>query len=279
METPAALAADNTVVPVIAGDGTATAGDLADGAACLRINGGDCGTEAGTDGGSDTTGAVVPSAIALLTGDVAGIPADACVRVNAGDCGSGNGATDDSTGTDNTVVPVIAGDGTATALGLVDGAACLRINGGDCGIRRGGTGGGGAGGGGTGGGLGGDGSGGGGTGGGLGGDASVDDGTGTDGSDGIRFNPDGLTDGLGGGFGGSASLVALVSFGDPGLSGQLFGGDLQLVPSRLALDPAGDREDQRLAHTGSSGAMLGLLIGGLLLLLMAGPLLRRRRRS
>ncbi|HWJ53821.1 MAG TPA: LPXTG cell wall anchor domain-containing protein, partial [Propionibacteriaceae bacterium] len=180
--------------------------------------------------------------------------------------------------TDNTMVPVIAGDGTATALGLVDGAACLRINGGDCGIGGGGTGGG-TGGGGTGGGLGGDGSGGGGTGGGLGGDASVDDGTGTDGSDGIRFNADGLTDGLGVGFGNAAALVALASFGDAGLSGQLFGGDVQLVSGRLALDPAGDREDQRLAHTGSSGAMLGLLVGGLLLLLMAGPLLLRRRRS
>ena len=133
------------MVPVIAGDGTATIEDQADGAVCLRINGGDCGTTdggtGGDSGGDSTTGTVVPSGVALLRARAAGMPADACARVNAGDCGTSDGGTGGDTGDDNTVVPVIAGDGTATIEDQADGTVCLRINGGDCGTSDGDTGG------------------------------------------------------------------------------------------------------------------------------------------
>ena len=127
---------ETTMVPMIAGDGTATADNLANGTACLRINGGDCSTAAGTDGstgggGSDTTSTVAPRGIALLRARAAGTPANACARINTGDCSNGTDPGNTGSG-ETTMVPVIAGDGTATADNLANGTACLRINGGDC---------------------------------------------------------------------------------------------------------------------------------------------------
>jgi LPXTG-motif cell wall-anchored protein len=52
-----------------------------------------------------------------------------------------------------------------------------------------------------------------------------------------------------------------------------------LVTSQLTDYPTGDGKHPRLARTGSTAAMLGLLVGGLLSLLLAGPLLARRRRN
>ena len=71
-----------------------------------------------------------------------------------------------------------------------------------------------------------------------------------------------------------ATVSGNVRFGDGVLPGQLVG-DVQLVTSRLALDPAGDGNDSRLAHTGSSAGMLGLLVGGMLSLVISGLLLGR----
>ena len=146
----------NQVVPVITGDATATAANLADGAACLRINGGTCdatdgdGSGGGTDPASSAlprssvTATVVsnprlgrtalrsPSVIADGNADAVGNQALACVRVNAGDCDGGSATPNQGSGPANQVVPVITGDATATAANLADGAACLRINGGTC---------------------------------------------------------------------------------------------------------------------------------------------------
>jgi LPXTG-motif cell wall-anchored protein len=69
-----------------------------------------------------------------------------------------------------------------------------------------------------------------------------------------------------------------IGFGDAGIADQLFGGEVQPVTSRMAQEPAGNGTESRLAHTGSTAAMLVLLIGGLLSLLIAGPLLGRRRK-
>ena len=71
-----------------------------------------------------------------------------------------------------------------------------------------------------------------------------------------------------------ATARSSIRFFNEVLRGQLVGGD--------AWSLTGDRRgggDPRLAHTGSSAAMLGLLVAGLLSLLMAGSLLARRRRN
>ncbi|HEV2927773.1 MAG TPA: hypothetical protein VGW74_03700, partial [Propionibacteriaceae bacterium] len=111
----------STVVPMIAGDGTATAEGLANGTVCLRINGGDCGNQAGTDGGTEPGSTVVP----VIAGDGTATAEDlangtVCLRINGGDCGAGgtDGGTEPG---GSTVVPVIAGDGTATAEDLANG--------------------------------------------------------------------------------------------------------------------------------------------------------------
>jgi LPXTG-motif cell wall-anchored protein len=123
---------------VITGDATATAHDLADGSACLRINNGDCGTGNLGGGNGESTDSMMPSVIADGNAEVASIPTAACARVNAGDCaGAGSG-------TPNTGVPVITGDATATVSDLVDGVVCVRVNGGACGTDDQGTGDGGA---------------------------------------------------------------------------------------------------------------------------------------
>ncbi len=266
----------STGAPVIAGDAQATVSRVADAVICLRVNGGACGT--GSRGAAGSTASLVPSVIGDVAADVADIPVSACLRLNAGDCGNG---TDRVTGGDaNPILPTIGSGLTVTAGDLVDAVGCVRINGGSCGATAGGS----------------DGT---GPGGGSGGTGATDptggsDGTGSGGrtdrggSDPNRFGRLGIAadrptgDGSVKGIVQNAAPVATVPttirFLGGIVGGQLFGGQVLPVTSQPAVDPAGRASDQ-LAHTGSSAAMLPLLIGGLLALLLAGPLLTGRRRS